>query len=91
MKLVKAILLIVVILSALNIVNIGTYIQEGYSFNKIRKEVKNLSNENRKIEIALSESLNIYDLENTLASNYNFEKITRVDYIRIIRNTVAER
>lgn len=91
MRLAKAILLIVVFLSAFNIINIGVYIQKSYSFNQIQREIKNLSDENRRIEISLSESFDIDNIENTLASNSGFEKITRVDYIKVIGNTVAER
>jgi len=51
-------------------------------------EMGNISNQNRGLEIAFSQNNSLRNLEDTLEDS-DFEKVTKIDYIRVLDASVA--
>jgi len=51
-------------------------------------EIRYTSSQNKNLEITFSQNNSLRNLENTLEDS-NFEKVTKIDYIRILDTSVA--
>lgn len=51
-------------------------------------EIGYISNQNKSLEITFSQNSSLKNLENTL-EDLNFEKVTKIDYIRVLDTSVV--
>lgn len=62
---------------------------KGHSLIKhYENEIRYTSNQNKNLEITFSQNNSLRNLEDTLEDS-NFEKVTKIDYIRVLDTSVA--
>ncbi len=79
---------LLIFLICLHIFQSSLIVKSSFLIDKYEKEVKNLSDQNKNLEIVFSQKNSLRGFENRLEKT-GFEKITKIDYIRVMEGSVA--
>lgn len=77
--------MVVFSLLAVLVYQINLYTSEIYFTHQAEKEIKNLSHENKALEVDLAKASSLGRIENYV---HNFEKIDKIEYVRVLEDTV---
>lgn len=81
-------LISITLLSVFYIFQINAMMNEIYLTHNYQRKLKNLSQENKTLEISFSQESSLSNIE-ALIKNLNFEKVNQIHYIQVLESQVV--